>query len=160
MSSAVEPFTIRPATIDDADAIDILIDEFRSYLRGIGDLDAFTNFGSEQYRRDGFGTNPAFQGLVASRGNEVLGYALYAREYNTDTGSPNLYLHDLFVSASYRGQGVGKALMKRLVDICRGAGGTAINWHVWHTNESAIKFYERIGARSCETIRLMRLEGG
>ena len=153
-----DPFTIRPATIDDADAVGSLIDEFRSYLRALGDLNACTNFGSEQYRRDGFGTNPAFQGLIAHRGDEILGYALYARDYSTDTGSPNLYLHDLFVRASYRGQGVGEELMKRLVEICKAAGGTAINWHVWHKNESGIRFYERIGARSYETIRLMRLE--
>lgn len=152
------PFTIRPATIDDSDAVGALIDEFRSYLHALGDLDACKNFGSEQYRRDGFGTNPSFHGLVAHRGSEILGYALYAREYSTDTGSPTLYLHDLFVRESYRRQGVGEELMKRLVEICKAAGGAAINWHVWHRNESAIRFYERIGARSCETIRLMRLE--
>jgi len=156
--STHDPFVIRPATIDDADAIVSMVDEFRLYLHALGDLDACVNFGSEQYRRDGFGTNPAFQGLIAQRGNEILGYALYTPDYSTDTGSRNLYLHDLFVRAAYRGQGVGEELMKGLTEICKAAGGNTINWHVWHKNESAIRFYERIGARSIDTVRLMRLD--
>src|SRR4051794_40955931 len=133
---------IRPSTIDDADAIGSMVDEFRSYLHALGDLDACVNFGSEQYRRDGFGENPAFRGLIAERGNEILGYALYSFEYSTDTGRRNLFIHDLFVRGVYRGQGIGEAFMKRLTEICQAAGGESMVWVVWHTNESAIRFYE------------------
>ena len=148
---------IRSATIDDADAIGSMVDEFRSYLRALGDLEACANFGSEQYRRDGFGENPAFQGLIAEQGDQVIGYALYAADYSTDTGSRLMFLHDLFVRAACRDQGVGEALMNRLKEICKAAGMTSIYWLVWHTNHSAIRFYEKIGARSIDTVRLMRL---
>jgi hypothetical protein len=33
-----------------------------------------------------------------------------------------------------------------------------MNWVVWHTNESAIGFYEHIGAHVVDTVRLMRLD--
>ena len=49
---------IRNATIDDAPAIGSMVDKFRSYLQALGDVHACVNFGSEQYRRDGFGPNP------------------------------------------------------------------------------------------------------
>jgi len=149
---------IRTAAFEDADAIDSMVDEFRSYLLALGDVHACVNFGSEQYRRDGFGPNPAFQGLIAERGGQALAYALYAFDYSTDTGSKAVFLHDLFVRSAYRGQGIGEALMQRLMEICKAAGGTSMSWLVWHTNESAIRFYERMGAHSLDTVRLMRID--
>ena len=153
-----EALIVRNATIDDAPAIGSMVDEFRSYLQALGDVHACVNFGSEQYRRDGFGPNPAFQGLIAERGRRALAYALYAFDYSTDTGSKTLFLHDLFVRSNYRGLGIGEALMQRLMEICIDAGGTSMNWFVWHTNESAIRFYEHMGAHSVDTVRVMRLD--
>ena len=149
---------IRNAAIDDAPAIGSMVDEFRSYLLALGDVHACVNFGSEQYRRDGFGPSPAFQGLIAERGGQALGYALYAFDYGTDTGSRTVFLHDLFVRSVARGQGVGQALMLRVMETCKAAGATSMNWLVWHTNESAIGFYEHIGAHVVDTVRLMRLD--
>ena len=150
--------TIRTATIDDADAIGSMVDEFRSYLNGLGDLDACVNFGSEPYRRDGFGEDPAFSGLIAQLGEEIVGYALYAFDYSTDSGARTMFLHDLFVRGAHRGKGIGEALMSRLSEICRTAGVHSLTWLVWHTNESAIRFYEKLGARAIDTVRLMRLK--
>jgi ribosomal protein S18 acetylase RimI-like enzyme len=156
--STNDALIIRNATIEDAHAIGSMVDEFRSYLQALGDVNACINFGSEQYRRDGFGPSPAFQGLIAERGGQALAYALYAFDYSTDTGSRTAFLHDLFVRSASRGQGIGEALMLRLMEICRTAGATSMSWVVWHTNESAIGFYERIGAHSVDTVRLMRID--
>jgi ribosomal protein S18 acetylase RimI-like enzyme len=79
-------------------------------------------------------------------------------DYSTDTGSRTVFLHDLFVRSPCRGQGIGEALMKRLMEICKAAGATSMNWLVWHTNESAIRFYESMGAHSVDTVRLMRID--
>ena len=93
---------IRTATIQDADAIGSMVDEFRSYLNALGDVHACVNFGGEQYSRDGFGATPSFQGLIAERDGVALGYALYSFDYSTDTGSRTVFLHDLFVRAAPR----------------------------------------------------------
>jgi GNAT superfamily N-acetyltransferase len=155
--STNDELIIRNATAEDAPAIGSMVDEFRSYLQALGDVDACINFGSEQYRRDGFGPNPAFQGLIAERSGHALAYALYAFDYSTDTGSRTVFLHDLFVRSAFRGQGIGEAVMQRLIEICRVAGARSMSWVVWHTNESAIRFYEHMGAQSVDTARLMRL---
>jgi GNAT superfamily N-acetyltransferase len=155
--STNDELIIRNATAEDAPAIGSMVDEFRSYLQALGDVHACINFGSEQYRRDGFGPNPAFQGLIAERSGQALAYALYAFDYSTDTGSRTVFLHDLFVRSAFRGQGIGEAVMQRLMEICRVAGARSMNWVVWHTNESAIRFYEHMGAQSVDTVRLMRL---
>jgi ribosomal protein S18 acetylase RimI-like enzyme len=156
--STNDAIIIRNATIEDAHAIGAMVDEFRSYLQALGDVHACVNFGSEQYSRDGFGPSPAFQGLIAERNGEALAYALYAFDYSTDTGSRTVFLHDLFVRSAARGQGIGEALMLRLTEICKSAGATSMSWVVWHTNESAIGFYEHIGARVVDTVRLMRID--
>ena len=156
--STNDPVIIRNTTIEDAHAIGCMVNEFRSYLQSLGDVHACVNFGSEQYRRDGFGPSPAFQGLIAERSGQALAYALYAFDYSTDTGSRTVFLHDLFVRSVARGEGVGQALMRRVMEICKAAGATSMNWLVWHTNESAIGFYEHIGAHVVDTVRLMRLD--
>ena len=96
--------------------------------------------------------------LIAERSGQAVAYALYAFDYSTDTGSRTVFLHDLFVRSVARGQGVGQALMLRVMEICKAAGATSMNWLVWHTNESAVGFYERIGAHVVDTVRLMRLD--
>lgn len=149
---------LRNATIEDAHAIGSMVDEFRSYMQALGDVHACVNFGSEEYIRDGFGPSPAFHGLIAERGGEALAYALYAFDYSTDTGKRTVFLHDLFVRSAARGHGIGEALMLRLTEVCKAAGATSMSWLVWHTNKSAIGFYEHIGAHVVDTVRLMRLD--
>ena len=64
-------FTVRPAVESDADGVAVLMDEFGEYLRSLGDtIDC--QFSAEIYRRDGFGSEPAFFGLVAQSGAPVL----------------------------------------------------------------------------------------
>jgi GNAT superfamily N-acetyltransferase len=96
--------------------------------------------------------------LIAERAGQALAYALYALDYSTDTGSRTVFLHDLFVRSAWRGQGIGEAVLERLMDICKAAGATSMSWLVWHTNESAIRFYEHMGAHSVDTVRLMRID--
>src|SRR5262245_53081608 len=128
--STNDALIIRTAITDDAPAIGSMVEEFRSYLQALGDLHACVNFGSEQYRRDGFGPNPAFQSLIAERGGQALAYALYSFDYSTDTGSSTVFLHDLFVRSSRRGEGIGEELLQRLMEICKAAGATSMNWIV------------------------------
>ena len=48
--------------------------------------------------------------------------------------------------------------MQRVMEIGKAAGATSMSWLVWHTNESAIRFYERMGAHTVDTARLMRID--
>jgi GNAT superfamily N-acetyltransferase len=153
-----EDFTIRPATLDDAESIMSMIAEFKAYLRALGDDYAFISFTIDNYRRDGFGEDPAFSALIVESGGRAMGYAIYAFEYSTDTGKRNIFLHDLFVRAEYRGRGVGEKLMKRISEICKSRGGDTVAWCVWHANETAIRFYRKIGAETSNKILLMRLK--
>ncbi len=152
-----EPFIVRAATISDAGSIMPMVDEFRNYLRGLGDEHSLINFGLEQYCRDGFGPNPAFWGLIAERCNEPLGYLLYTHGYDTDRGVREVFIRDLFVRDRYRGKGVGQELFRQAARICKASGGHSLAWYVWHTNHEALRFYEKLGAQYIEKLHIMNL---
>lgn len=139
------PTTIRPATRDDAEAIGTLAAEFQAYLRAAGSRGDFA-WGAAQYLRDGFGADHAFEGIVAEEEGRVIAYALFHFGYDTDRGERYLYLIDLFVSASYRGRGIGELLMGRLTEIGRERGAELLAWSVLTRNAAAIRFYRRLGA--------------
>jgi GNAT superfamily N-acetyltransferase len=137
---------IREATRDDADVICALEKEFYEYLKSLGD-DYGLSFNIDTYLRDGFGNNPAFQGLVAEIDNEVVGYLLYHFGYSVDWAMRILYIIDLYVRPANRLQGVGRALMKRAGEICAADGGKRLYWSVFSPNRPAFDFYERLGAQ-------------
>ena len=53
--------------------------------------------------RDGFGPNPLFHCLIAERGGQPAGFALYSFNYSTWVGRPGIYVEDLFVQPALRG---------------------------------------------------------
>ena len=65
-----------------------------------------------------FGTNPQVYCLIAELENEVTGFAVWHLNYSTWLGKHGIYLEDLYVDPKYRGQGHGKALLRKLAQIC------------------------------------------
>src|SRR5947209_5266066 len=133
---------IRPATPADVPTILGFIRELAAYER---EPDAVVATEADLLR-DGFGERPHFRVVIASREGEAAGFAFYFFQYSTWTGSPILYLEDLFVSPRHRGHGLGKALMKHLARVAVDAGCKRFHWAVLHWNQPAIGFYESLGA--------------
>ena len=150
--------TIRPATPGDADGVAALATEFHAYLNGLGDDMPF-HFTAETYLRDGFGERPAFAGLVAEADGAVVGYALMHFGYDTDRSRREAFVADLFVTERWRGQGVGKALLieaAKTAKVQHGAEG--LWWGVYDRNESALQFYEQLGATYVNHVRFMSID--
>jgi GNAT superfamily N-acetyltransferase len=97
-------------------------------------------------RRYGFGSNPAFAGLVAEVGGEAIGYLLYHFGFDADRACRTVHVIDLYVRESARRHGVARALMERAREICAAAGGGGLTWAVYKPNRLAAGFYERLGA--------------
>jgi len=138
--------TVRSATPEDAKIIAQLSTEFDDYLRSLGDQNPKI-FDIPTYLRDGFGVEPAFSGLVAEANGEVVGYLLYHPGYDIDRGGRVLYIFDLFVREGARRKGAGRALMEKVADICRRAGGYELIWSMYEPNKLAKAFYEHLGAQ-------------
>jgi GNAT superfamily N-acetyltransferase len=146
--------TIRAAAATDAAAIGQLAEQFAAYLRGLGDPTDF-KFTAATYLRDGFGSNPAFAGVVAEQAGEVIGYLLYHFGYDTDRAIRLLHVIDLYVREDRRGFGTGRALMREAAKICREGGGQELFWAVYIPNQLAARFYERLGAHYIEDLKFM-----
>jgi len=94
--------------------------------------------------RDGFGPRPKFRSLIAEWDGEAIGYALFFDIYSSFKGS-GIFLEDLFVRETFRGRGIGRALLSEVARIARQEGSYGIRWEVFGWNESAIKFYKSMG---------------
>jgi GNAT superfamily N-acetyltransferase len=94
--------------------------------------------------RHGFGPGRQFEAILAFLDGEPAGCALFHARFSTWLGRPGLYLEDLYVVASARGQGVGRALMVRLAAIAVTRGWGRIDFHVLDWNP-ARAFYQRLG---------------
>ena len=149
--------TIRTAIEADAQQIAALSEEMCSYLRDLGDPTDF-QFSADTYRRDGFGCNPAFFGLLAQIGDEIIGYLLYHFGYDCDWARRTMHIVDLYVAQKHRMHGAGKALMMHAQQVCRDNNAGDMIWTVYKPNQLAHGFYSCLGAKYIDDLDLMHLE--
>ena len=71
-------------------------------------------FSAATFRRDGFGTDRAFETLIAERDGAVVGYALFQPAYSTEVGVRGTYLCDLYVDPAERSD--ARILAERALD--------------------------------------------
>tara|TARA_R110002072_G_scaffold173600_2_gene328294 strand:+ start:72335 stop:72799 length:465 start_codon:yes stop_codon:yes gene_type:complete len=83
--------------------------------------------------------------LLAVDGGRVIGVAVCFEGFSTFTGRSLLNIHDLAVSAEYRGQGVGTMLLDAVAERARKIGCCRVTLEVDTANPGAKKLYERSG---------------
>ncbi|MEH2175699.1 GNAT family N-acetyltransferase [Nostoc sp.] len=108
---------------------------------------------------DLFGEMPLAFVLLAEVDGDTIGLATYHFIYSTFLAKPGIWLDDLYVKAEYRSHGVGQAFMLRLRQIAKEKGCGRIDWTVAVSNERGINFYERIGAKIMNKVKVCRLDG-
>src|SRR5690349_12537076 len=155
--NAPSEYVIRKANLADVPAIACLAAEFAQYLRGLGDSSEF-RLNADALERDGFGPEPAFGGVVAEMAGVIVGYLLYHDGYDTDAACRLLVVADLFVTQAARGRGAGAVLMREAKKIAVSRGAKRLVWTVYQDNTEAFRFYERIGGRYEQNLRLMFLD--
>ena len=85
-------------------------------------------------------------GFVAvSEEGEVLAYVTYFFTYHTWSGK-SLYMDDLYVQQEFRGKGIGKALLEKVIEFAKDNNCISLRWLVSHWNQKAKQFYASIGA--------------
>ena len=111
----------------------------------------------EDLIRDGFGSNPLFQVLVAEVDLEVVGIALYYYRYSTWKGK-TIHLEDLVVKEKMRGSGVGFALYSEIIKQGKKDNVRRIEWNVLDWNTPAIDFYKKSGAKVLDDWRVAQMD--
>lgn len=79
---------------------------------------------------------------VAEVEGQLAGFAIHHFHDSTWVKTPDCYLEDLFLDATFRGKGIGRALMEDLVTICRKNGWARLYWHTDEGNVTARKLYD------------------
>jgi len=129
---------IRKGTKDDMQAVHDLILELALYEKAPEEV---TNT-VEDMIRDGFSDNPIFHCLVATTNEKVIGMAIYFIKYSTWKGR-GIYLDDIVVTESMRGNNVGKQLLDAVIQHSYDLNAQQLHWQVLDWNEPAIKFYKK-----------------
>lgn len=141
MNTAKEEIIIRAAKIGDAEVIYDLIAELALFEKAPEQVINTV----EEIRRDGFGESPAFVCFLAEINGQVVGMSLCYTRYSTWKGRV-LYLEDLIVKESFRGQGAGKALFNYTIAYARENQYKRVSWQVLDWNTPALDFYRAFGA--------------
>ena len=84
--------------------------------------------------------------IFAMAEGEEVGFALFFHNFSTFLGRAGIYLEDLFVKPKYRGNGYGKAILKRLAQIAVERGCGRLEWSCLDWNQPSIDFYLSLGA--------------
>ncbi|MGD1891853.1 MAG: GNAT family N-acetyltransferase [Cyclobacteriaceae bacterium] len=137
------PITLRDGRQEDLPQVLQLIKELAEYEREPQEVEITV----EELEQDGFGEKPIFGFFVAEDTEQatVVGLALYFYSYSTWKGKC-IYLEDLIVTEAYRGQGIGKQLLDRVIQKAKDEDARRVVWQVLDWNTPAIEFYKSLGA--------------
>ena len=147
--------SIRAASRDDAALIIELIKGLADYERAPNAVVATP----ADIIRDGFSGEPRFHCIIAEWKGTPAGFAFYFFHYSTWLGRSGLYLEDLFVRPELRGNGIGKALLTELARVAIRENCYGMRWQVLDWNQTAIDFYEKLGANVMREWLDVRLGG-
>lgn len=129
---------IREAVKEDCPRMMELIKELAAYEKAPEQV----TVSFEHFTESGFGNNPVWWAYVAEANGMVEGFALYYTRYSTWKGQ-RMYLEDIIVTEKMRGHGLGKLLLKKLVEVAKLKKYTGMMWQVLDWNGPAINFYKK-----------------
>jgi ribosomal protein S18 acetylase RimI-like enzyme len=140
------PIRIRRAVPADVPALLELMRRLAEFER----YDADFAVTAETLLAQGFEREPPdFHALVADDSDSaenLSGMLVYYIIPFTFRARPTLYIKELYVAESGRGQGIGEALMRAAAGEALALGCATIKWQVADWNTKARVFYEKLGA--------------
>ena len=102
----------------------------------------------------------AFNALLACSNDEVVGAIVWTPLFSTTRGGGGVFVSDLWVASSARGQGIGNKLLARAVsDADNSSGACFLKLAVHRTNPSAYSYYTHVGFKEETEMSTMILEG-
>ncbi len=144
---------LRRAELGDMDGINDLLEQV-CLVHHKGRPDLF-KYGAKKYTDEQLAdiirddSRPIF--VAADEENRILGYAFCVFQQHIDdnilTDIRTLYIDDLCVDETCRGQHIGSSLYRHVLDFARGSGCYNVTLNVWSCNTSAMKFYQALGLK-------------
>ena len=115
--------------------------------------------GRDSLARALFGAHPSAHGLLAREGCRTQGAALFSPVYSTVMGAAGVYVSDLWVAPTARGQGLGRRLLAAVADEAGTLWGASwLKLAVYDHSTATQAFYRRLGFAQAQGQQEMRLE--
>ena len=151
----VSDLVLRTATESDVGLILKFIKDLAVYEK----LDHTVVATEDAIRESLFGARCYAEVILAYWKGAPAGFALFFHNYSTFLAKPGIYLEDLFVEPNLRGNGIGKALLRRLAEIAMERNCGRLEWAVLDWNTPSIEFYKSLGAIPMSDWIINRLTG-
>jgi len=148
-----EKITIRKAKKSDIPDILMLIKELAEYEKLLHEVVTT----EEQLEKVIFGEQKFVEVLIAEVDGKLAGQTIFFHNFSTFVGRPGLYIEDLYVRPDFRGNGIGKALLKEVINLAKERNCGRVEWVVLDWNKPAIYFYKSIGAKPLDEWTIFRL---
>lgn len=148
-------FNIRQATVDDVELILTFIKELAEYEKLSNEVVATEELLQETL----FGKRAYAEVIFGCLDQVPVSFALFFHNYSTFLGKPGIYLEDLYVKPEARNKGIGEKMLAYLAKLVKSRNCGRLEWWVLDWNQSAINFYEKIGAVAMDEWTVFRLMG-
>jgi len=141
-------FTVRTATVDDAEGVaETHVRTWQHAYRGLmpdETLDALDPVAAARLRRQHISeVGPGQHWLVAEDSGTIVGFVCFGPE--NEEGSTGGEIYALYVRPTYQGHGIGWALTDAAVAQLHAAGRHPVRLWVLGSNERTRRWYERYG---------------
>ncbi|WP_223413090.1 GNAT family N-acetyltransferase [Roseovarius aestuarii] len=104
--------------------------------------------------------NPAFNALLAYESADMFGVLVWSPLFSTTRGGGGLFVSDLWVASSARGQGTGRKLLAHAISDAEDSSGACfVRLAAHRNNPSACSYYAHIGFDEEADMLSMLLEG-
>jgi GNAT superfamily N-acetyltransferase len=143
MTKKRPPIHIRPIKPEDHDAWRPLWDDYNAFYERTGPAALPEEVHQTLWRRFFDASEPVY-GIVAERGDRIVGFCHYLYHRSTSRIELTCYLQDLFTMAEERGHGVGRALINAVYEIAKEAGTKRVYWQTHTTNTPGRTLYDKV----------------
>ncbi|HEU4705999.1 MAG TPA: GNAT family N-acetyltransferase [Solirubrobacterales bacterium] len=154
MAVDLNDLEIRAASEEDVELLFDLILELAAYEK----LSDAVAGDPEVLRRSLFEEKAAEALLLETSDGTAVGYAIFFTTFSTFECRSGLWLEDVYVRPEHRRGGIGRAVMEHLAQLAQERGHVRLEWVALDWNEPALSFYEKLGARTLDDWRVLRLE--
>lgn len=151
-------YILREATIADIPQIHQLMTEMATFEKLLDTFQA-----TEQTLLDNIFTQPAAVNCLVichqDAPGKLVSYIMWFHNYSSFRAKRGLYLEDIYIAPEHRRLGLGQQVLQYLARKALELDCARFEWVVLDWNQSAIEFYEHLGASVLPDWRIVRIEG-
>lgn len=99
---------------------------------------------------DGLNEHPTAEVLFILKDGHYAGMTTTFVNFSTFYVKPYLYIHDVVIHKDFRGEGLGKALIQKLIDTSAERDYCKLTLEVREDNPAARQVYSKLGFKECD----------